>query len=186
MMKKISAIAAIVAAILISGILTACASPSQPRPHPQPPAPPAGEVWQWALGRNVWDDSALQPYTHDLGRTSDTDVNVQAQGFQLTPDSSGNVYSVTVYNDETALGFPGTDTNFSAYRGALPLGLTWADTASDVIAKYGTGNQAGGYGTPITFTYVTNDGYRVEVGLLAAHESDIPGSPLHYITVSRG
>jgi hypothetical protein len=132
----------------------------------------------------VWDDPALQPYTHDLGRSWDTDVNVQSQGFQLTPDSSGAVYSVTVYNDETQLGFPDVNSNFSAYRGILPMRLTWNNTADDVMRMYGTGTQAGGYGTPVTFTYLTDDGYRVEVGLLASHQEDIPNSPLHYIRVS--
>lgn len=197
-MKKISAIGAIAAAVLATGMLASCSSASLPQP-PVPsgstaPAPsqsgdtaqpPAGEIWQWALGRNVWDDPALQPYTHELGLTSDTDVNVQSKGFQLTADPSGTVYSVTVYNDETALGLPGVETNFSAYSGALPLGLTWSDTADDVVSRYGTGNQAGGYGTPITFTYLTQDGYRVEVGLFASHEADLAGAPIHYIRVSR-
>ncbi|MBN9621321.1 MAG: hypothetical protein J0H43_16590, partial [Actinobacteria bacterium] len=92
----------------------------------------AGEIWQWALGRNVWSDPDLQPYTQTLGRTWDTDVNVQSLGFQLTPDAAGAVVAVTVYNDENALGYPGTETNFAAYRGTLPLGLTWAHTATDV------------------------------------------------------
>lgn len=192
-MKKITELGAIAAAILAAGMLAACGTsrsygPSPlPRPVPSssPAQAPSGEIWQWALGRNVWDDPALQPYTHDLGRTEDTDVNVQSQGFQLTPDSSGAVYSVTVYNDETALGLPYVETNFNAYRGKLPLQLTWSDTANDVTRMYGAGNQAGGYGTTITSTYLTRDGYRVEVGFMALHDQDLPNSPIHYIRVSR-
>lgn len=197
-MKKVNVIGVIAAAIVGTGVLAACGT-SGPLNPPQPtsssstapasssPQPPAatGEIWQWALGKNVWSDPALQPYTRDLGRTSDTDVNVQSQGFQLTPDASGAVYSVTVYNDETALGMPYVETNFNAYRGKLPMGLTWNDTASDVSRMYGTGNQAGGYGTSITFTYLTKDEYRVEVGFMALHDQDLPGSPIHFIRVSR-
>jgi hypothetical protein len=82
-------------------------------PAPEP-ATPSGEVWQWALGRNVWTDPDLQQYTQSLGDTHDTDVNVQSEGFQLTADSSGTVVAVTLFNDETALGMPQSETSYSA------------------------------------------------------------------------
>ena len=200
-MRKITAIGTAAAAALTAGMLAACggsvpqSSPSVSAQGQVPASSPApatstvpaatAEIWRWALGRNVWSDPALQPYTHNLGRTPDTDVNVQSQGFQLTPDSSGAVTSVTLYNDENALGYPGSDTNFSAYQGSLPLGLSWADSAAEVSGMLGSGSRAGGYGTDITFTYLTDAGYRVEVGFAARHDADLPDSPIHYIKVSR-
>ncbi|OJV58590.1 MAG: hypothetical protein BGO38_14275 [Cellulomonas sp. 73-145] len=166
-------------------------TPEPPLPTPEPTPEPttetpvaAGEIWQWALGRNVWSDPDLQPYTQTLGRTWDTDVNVQSLGFQLTPDAAGAVVAVTVYNDENALGYPGTETNFAAYRGTLPLGLTWAHTATDVEQLLGSDQRTGGWGTDITYSYTTTDGFRVEVGFVARHDTDLPGSPIHFVRVS--
>ena len=157
----------------------------EPTPEPTTDTPVAtAEVWQWALGRNVWSDPDLQPYTGSLGRTWDTDVNVQSYGFQLTPDASGVVTSVTVYNDENALGYPGSETNFRAYPGALPFDLTWSHTATDVEAMLGAGDRTGGYGTDITYSYLTTNGYRVDVGFVARHDADLAGSPMHFIRVS--
>lgn len=148
---------------------------------------PDGEIWQWALGRNLWTDPGLEAYAKDLGTDwSDpgTDANAHSQGFQLTADSTGTVTAVTLYNDESALGYPGADSNFSAYQGALPMGLTWNDTAADLGAIYGAQNQSGGYGTDIVFAYRTSDGHRIEVSFVARHEQDLPGSVIHSITVT--
>lgn len=166
-------------------------TPEPPLPTPEPTPEPttetpvaAGEIWQWALGRNVWSDPDLQPYTQTLGRTWDTDVNVQSQGFQLTPDAAGAVVAVTLFNDENALGYPGSETNFRAYQGTLPLGLTWAHTATDVEQQLGSDQRTGGWGTDITYAYATTDGFRVEVGFVARHDGDLPGSPIHFVRVS--
>lgn len=150
------------------------------------PTPVAqGEIWQWALGRNVWEDPQLQRYTRQLGSSEETDVMVQSQGFSLTPDGSGVVTAVTLFNDETALGLPASESSFSAYQGLLPMGLTWGTTAIQMGAVYGASNQSGGYGTTITFTYVS-DGYSLQVGFAALHERDLPQSPIHSIVVRRG
>lgn len=166
---------------------TATDTTSEATPTPeQADTTPAtiGEIWQWAIGRNVWDDDNLYKYTHELGRSS-TDVNVQSEGFQLTLDGSGTVTAVTLYNDETALGFPASSSNFYAYKGVLPSGLSWRTTPEDIGAAYGAANQSGGFGTEITFAFRTSDGYRLEVGFNARHESDLPGSLVHSITVTR-
>lgn len=161
------------------------------RPDTQPTPPPTsvttGEIWEWAIGRNVWTDPALEPYAREVGTDDGTDIDVQSEGFKLTLDSTGTVVvSVTVFNDENALGLPGMETNFSPYRGELPLGLTWADTATSLLSAHPAYSAAsGGYGTSITFTYVV-EGYRFDVALQARHESDVPGSALHYIVVGRG
>ncbi len=100
--------------------------PTTRKPTATTPTPVAqGEIWQWALGRNVWEDRELQRYTHQLGSSEETDVMVQSQGFSLTPDGSGVVTAVTLFNDETALGLPVSESSFSAYQGRLPMGLTW-------------------------------------------------------------
>jgi hypothetical protein len=151
-----------------------------------PQAARAGEVWQWALGRDVWSDPALAPYTGDLGTDwadPDTDVHVQSEGFTLTPDASGTVVAVTVYNDETALGFPPSSSSFSAYRGALPGGLTWSDTASDLGVEYGAPEVSGGWGTSIVLSASTQDGHPLAITFLATHADDLPGSPIHSITI---
>ncbi|HET9170392.1 MAG TPA: hypothetical protein VFN97_13195 [Actinospica sp.] len=167
-------------------------SPSTTAPSTTAPSAPgsetpksAGEIWQWALGRNVWADSSLRPYSGSLGTTSDTDLNVQSQGFKLSFDSSGTVTEVTLFNDETAIGLPSSSSSFTAYRGSLPAGLSWQDTASTLGEQYGAQNQTGGYGTDITFTHVTGDGYEVQIAFAARHASDLPNSPIHYIAVSR-
>lgn len=209
-MKFSFAIVAAAAAILSIGSVAACSSggdgplpvftsptndfPTDVLPTDDLPTdgtdsvdPPAsdGEIWQWALGRDAWTDRDLARYTQGLGRGDDTDVNVQSEGFKLSLDASGTVVAVTVFNDETDLGFPASETNFRAYEGRLPMNLSWDDTATDIQRRYGATNQSGGFGTSVVFRYTTDDGYGVEVGFAARHQTDLPGSPMHYITVAR-
>lgn len=146
---------------------------------------PEGEIWQWALGRNIWTDDALRPYSANVGREWSTDIDRLEDGFKLSFDSAGVVTMVTLFNDETALGVPGTG-NYSAYRGELPEGLTWAATSTELGAEYGAANQRGGYGSDIVFTYQSEGGYLFDVGFAARHASDLPGSPIHFIQVRRG
>jgi hypothetical protein len=142
-----------------------------------------GEIWQWAIGRNLWDDPALQQYARDLGTSWEhTDAHVQSQGFALTADGSGVVTAVTLFNDETALGLPVSETSYRAYQGRLPLGITWRTTADDLISMFGPANQSGGYGTSITFSY-RQAGHVLEVAFAARHERDLPGSRIHSIVV---
>jgi hypothetical protein len=147
---------------------------------------PSGEIWQWAIGRNVWTDPYLRRYSAGLGRSSRTDVNVKSEGFQLTLDGSGAVAAVTLYNDETSLGFPASSSNFEAYRGGLPGDLSWDTTPEDIDASYGDPNRSGGFGTEIRFTYQAGAGYLIEVAFTARHERDLAGSSIHSITVRRG
>lgn len=108
---------------------------------------------------------------------------VHAEGFQLVPDWTGTVVSVVLYNDETAIGLPESSTSFRAYTGALPGGLTWSDTPESVVARYGMGTQTGGWGTEVVLTYPTTDGFLVELAFAATHEADLPGAPLHTVTL---
>lgn len=188
---------------LIAGITGILLTTGGEHPKPDNPTPavvgptyvnsteatvPNGEIWEWALGRNLWTDPGLVAYAKQLGTDwgdPGTDANVHSRGFQLTADSSGTVVAVTLYNDETALGYPGGDTNFSAYQGSLPMGLSWTMTASDLGVGYGAENQTGGYGTDIAFTYSTPDGDQLKVSFVARHEPDLPGSLIHSITVTR-
>lgn len=144
----------------------------------------SAEIWQWALGRNVWDDPSLANLASSLGASSSTAILAQPYGFQLVLDSSGNVTKVVLYNDETALGLPVSDTSFSAYPGALPADLSWDDTIDTVVARYGAGEEVlGGWGTEYTHAYQTEDGLILEVAYVAKHENELPGSPLHTITL---
>ncbi|GAB2681800.1 hypothetical protein [Thalassiella azotivora] len=149
-------------------------------------AGPEGEVWQWALGRDLWSDPVFVTYTEDLGTDwgePGTDVHVQSQGFSLTADDAGTVVAVTLYNDETALGLPASDSSFSADAGDLPGGLTWADTASDLGIEYGAPGVSGGWGTTIVLDAETDDGYALSVTFLATHAEDLPGSPILNVVV---
>lgn len=97
------------------------------------PADPPSEIWQWALGRNVWTDPALQPYSRNLGMDSyHLEISVQSQGFRLIPDDVGNVSMVRLVNDEAKLGYNWGGTPFKAYQGQLPDGLSWNYTAGDL------------------------------------------------------
>ena len=153
------------------------------------PEQPTGEIWEWALGRNVFEDPALYKLTSQLGHAPDydTDINVQSRGYQLTMDSEGTVVQVTLYNDENELGYPGSETNFSAYSGRLPGGLTWQETASTMGAQANGENQVGGgWGIEYSFRYATQDGYRLEVTFAAAHSDELAEAPIHSIGVRRG
>lgn len=183
-----------VLAALISGVALYFAqhdsgSQSIPQPTPSYTSPGTssefrshqGEIWTWALGRNVRTDPDLKYYKV----RDDGSVVVQSEGFILGTDASGAVTAVTLYNDESALGLPYVDSNMKAYKGSLPEGLSWRDTATEVISKFGSGKQFGGYGIPITLTYPMSGGRYLEVELLATHENDLANSPIHSISVSQ-
>jgi hypothetical protein len=147
------------------------------------PSAPRGEIWQWALGRDI-DDPALRPYT--LNMKGDA-ANVQPEGFALHFDTAQRVYLVSLYNDERSLGFEEENT-FGAYRGELPNGLSWDMTATDLLETLGEPDDAytTGYGAELSFTYRNLDGYAVEIMLAARHQRDLPTSPMHVINVGVG
>lgn len=193
-MKARKVLAAAVSAVLMAAALAGCGSdtngtngsagplvPQQSQDVPQP----SGEIWQLALGRDAFEDPYLQRYTSGLGRSSKTDVYQHAEGFVLDLDAEGVVEAVVLYNDETQLGWGGSSTAFRAYQGRLPGGLTWADTPATLGAAYGDDNQSGGWGTEITFSYHTDDGYDLVVSTTAGHESELAGARIHSITVTR-
>ena len=147
---------------------------------------PTGEIWQWALGRNAWQDPELKRLASKLGRTTNTNISAYADGFGLTLDAQGVVIAVVLMNDEVALGMEGSDTSFSAYGGRLPAGLFWTDSYDTVIARYGAGQLVvGGNGTEYTYAYRATTGQRIDVTYLARHAAALRAAPLHSVTVSR-
>lgn len=148
------------------------------------PPTPQGGVWEWALGRNAWEDAALAELAASLGRSSKTNLIDHENGFELDLDGAGGVIAVVLYNDEAALGYSPSETSFRAYGGNLPGGLSWHDTYDTVVAAYGPGqNQTGGWGAEYTFSYPTSDGRRVDVTYVAKHSSELSASRIHTITV---
>ncbi|MGB7981507.1 MAG: hypothetical protein WCF36_12025 [Candidatus Nanopelagicales bacterium] len=144
---------------------------------------PSGEIWQWALGRSIWDDPTLADLAATMGPSSDS-ISMQPYGFQLDVDVSGAVAAVLLFNDEVALGLPASDSSFSAYPGALPAGLSWDDTYDTIVSRHGRGALiTGGWGVAYSFAYRTTDGYEIDVTYLANHEDELPGSPLHVVTL---
>lgn len=159
-------------------------------PGPGPTPTPTGEIWRWAQGM-AWDDPAIAAYTQDFGRHAkewgdDPTGHVQAQGFALNLDASGRVRSVTVYADEASLGL---GAGYAAYRGSLPLGLNWSQTATQVYAALGDPESiTGGFGLPVVWTY-RQDGLRMGVGFVGSGASGpperlSPAARLHHIEVS--
>jgi hypothetical protein len=143
----------------------------------------SGEIWEWVLGRSVWDDPALADLASTLGPTSDS-IMMQPYGYQLDVDASGTIAAVLLFNDEVALGLPVSDSSFRAYDGALPGGLTWSDTYDTIVNRFGEGTLVtGGWGVSYTFAYETTNGYEIDVTYLANHEDELPGAPLHIVTL---
>lgn len=213
-MKKITAIGAVAATAIATGILPACgtssssssatpaittavpeetATPTQTATPTETAAPTerattAGEIWQWALGKNLWTDPSLRAYSRQLGVSwgQSTDAEVQSQGFELTADSAGVVTSVTLYNDEADLGLPVSETSYQAYQGELPEGLTWSSTGSDVGAEYGTQSMGGyGSGLPLAFDYASHDGHHLTITFNAKTAAELPSAPMLSIRVAQ-
>jgi hypothetical protein len=167
-------------------------------------AAPPGEIWEWALGRNVSTDPDLKQYFHPVlqcgsegqcpGKTQSLD-----DGWKANPGWDGTVVSVELFNDETALGTP-NDPNIAstssrslkqAYKGTLPLAKTWSTTAKDMGAVYGARNMIFGRNAyleiPMTFEYFTDDGrYKFWFEFYAMAAQDLPDARIHKIEVFRG
>ncbi|HYN30275.1 MAG TPA: hypothetical protein VES95_10465 [Dermatophilaceae bacterium] len=158
----------------------------EPSPPPEPPRPTQeqGEVWEWAIGRSM-DDPAISPY---LANLMDDDAGggamVKELGFELLLASSGTVTGVMLVNDERSLGY--SENTFAAYDGRLPGGLTWDMNTAEVLEALGEPDTSytEGYGAEATLTYADVDGHQVVVSLAARHQSDIPTSPIHTMTVT--
>src|SRR5215207_10117100 len=74
-------------------------------------APPPGEVWEWALGRNPWTDTDLKKYFHPIevamcGSAGQCPGWAESldDGWKANPGGDGNVVSVELFNDEASLG----------------------------------------------------------------------------------
>lgn len=188
-------LAMLVLPILISSCTTgngpdnspATESPGTQTPSSEPSSTadaPVGEIWQWAIGMDM-DDPALAEY---MGFLFEDEMGggamVKSEGFELNLDSSATVRSVTLFNDESRLGF--SENTFSAYKGELPAGLSWDNTATNVVELLGQPDESytAGYGVELSFTYLDWEGYRLEISLAARHQQDLWDSPMHTIDVS--
>lgn len=136
---------ALTAALLAAVTPTVGGGTASARSPGRTAAAPRGEVWEWALGENATTDPDLAPYRNDL---SGSGIHEFSLGWEATVATDGTVTQVSVYNDETAIGLPPSSTSYQAYKGRLPGGLSWDDTASDVVGKLGapaaTGYAPGG------------------------------------------
>ncbi|VBA29729.1 hypothetical protein [Mycobacterium pseudokansasii] len=170
------------------------------------PATPSGEIWQWALGKNMLTDATLRDYLNSApggpGRVCYGDpklcqqstpdpqdiraltdiVRVPSEGFGLVPDEHGTVVSVVLYNDIREQKY--------LYRGKLPEGWTWDSTATDVGAVFGTPNMVAGFEQqpyiPIAFKYQTADHlYDLRVEFAATTADELPGAHMRTIAVSQ-
>ena len=167
-------------------------------------AAPPSDIWEWALGRDLWTDTDLAQYLHPIVQCSgERQCSGWAQslddGWKANPGMDGKVVSVELFNDETALGTPnnpdisGSTSGGlkSAYEGGLPLEKTWSTTANDMGAVYGARNMIFGrnayFEIPMTFEYFTEDGrYKFWFEYYAMTAQDLPNARIHKIEVFRG
>jgi len=187
----------------LAGLLT-CAFAIAWTPAAVAAAAPPGEIWEWALGRDLWTDPDLAPYLHPIvqcaaGEQCPGWAQSVDDGWKANPGGDGRVVSVELYNDETVLETP-NDPNISgpssrglkrAYKGKLPLEKTWSTTANDMGAAYGTRNMIFGrneyMGIPTTFEYLSEDGrYKFRFEFYAMTAQDLPNALIHKIEVFRG
>lgn len=135
---------------------------------------PAGEVWQWALGQNVWEDPLYTLSQEQSFSPGSTDVYANTLGFSLTPDEQGVVRVVTLFNAGTGM---------VAYPGRLPGGLDWSMTGSDLVAELGEETLTAIDGVPFSFSTVTTDGYQLDVYVAALHQDELAGAAMTEIAV---
>ncbi|MCA1781208.1 MAG: hypothetical protein ABR500_03250 [Dermatophilaceae bacterium] len=124
---------------------------------------PEGEIWQWAVGQNVWEDP-LYALSREQLPPGATDIYAHTLGFSLTPDVQGSVAVATLFNQGTGM---------EAYPGALPGGLDWSITGGDLLDILGDGSAVGPYPTD-EFLEFTDDGYELTISTNAMHEEELP------------
>ena len=169
-------------------------------------AEPVGEIWEWALGKDMLTDPTLRDYVNSTplgaGRVCYGDpklcqesppspqdalaltdvVRVPSEGFGLVPDEHGKVVSVVLYNDLREQKY--------LYQGRLPEGWTWASTAADLGDVFGAPNMVAGFEQqpyiPIAFKSQTADHlYDLRVEFAATNAAELPGAHMRTITVSQ-
>ncbi len=168
-------------------------------------AEPQGEIWEWALGKDMLTDPTLRDYVNSapggpgrvcygdptLCQQSPTNpqdilpasgiVKVPSEGFGLVPDEHGKVVSVVLYNDLLQHKY--------LYQGRLPEGWTWGSNATDLGAVFGAPNMVAGIEQqpyiPIAFTFRSADNrYDLRVEFAATKEAELPGALMREITVT--
>jgi hypothetical protein len=188
---------------VLAALLT-CALAVVSAPAPVATAAPPGDIWEWALGRDLWTDPDLEQYLHPImqcGSGGECPGWAQSldDGWKANPGVDGNVVSVELFNDETVLGTP-DNPNVAVssggglkhpYNGKLPLEKTWSTTAKDMGVVYGARNMIFGRNAyleaPVTFQYFTDDGrYKLWFEFYAMTAQDLPNARIHEIEVFRG
>lgn len=136
-------------------------------------------IWEQILGHKL-DEPALAPYRG---------LDIQSQGIKVEADGSDTVTSVTLFNDEAALGYEVSGSTYSAYKGVLPGGLDWSNTDSDVINQMGPPTQAytAGWGVAENFTYQNykDSGFNIYIEFQANMQREEGSSPIHFIRVQQ-
>ena len=140
----------------------------------------SGEVWHWALGRELFVDPLVTPYTADLDAGAGAEVVVPEQGFELVGDRYGRVASVILL---------AAGPDVSAYPGELPQPLTapmtWQSTAADLgivddpAVACSTGADVG-----CTYDVVDHEGHLVTLTFAADSLDDLPTATLGSVEVS--
>jgi hypothetical protein len=189
---------------LVLAALLTCALAVVSTPAAVATAAPPGDIWEWALTRDLWTDPDLKQYIDPVGQCGGEGqcpgwAQSLADGWKANPGVASNVVSVELFNDETALGRPNTPHIAGssgqdlkrAYKGTLPLGKTWSTTAKDMGALYGAHNMIFGRNAyleiPITFEYFTDDGrYKLWFEFYAMTAPELPNALIHKIEVFRG
>ncbi len=148
----------------------------------------SGEVWHWALGRELFVDPLVTPYTADLDAGAGAEVVVPEQGFELVGDRYGRVASVILL---------AAGPDVSAYSGELPQPLTapmtWQSTAADLgivddpaVACSTSTSSSTSTGADVGCTYdvVDHEGHLVTLTFAADSLDDLPTATLGSVEVS--
>ena len=134
------------------------------------PAGRGGTVWEETLGRDI-SDSSVAAWTRGCGMDAPEVRNLcREEGWELHLDPQMRVMRVVLY--------PGEDNGtIATFSDALPSGLTWGDTLSDIGEKLGQPTAlGGGWGIGMHADYANLGPYFIQIDLRALHQADLTAS----------